>query len=318
MAVVTGPAAFLLSLLTTAVIFSVLALGLNLQWGYTGLFNFSVAAFWAIGAYTAAIVTRAPGAETAFGLNLPYLWVDAFGVPVPFPAAVIVAAAVSAVVAVIISIPTLRLRADYLAIATLGLAETIRLIILNERWLTEGGQGMAVQNPITGTALANVTLFALAVLALVLVYAVLVRAIDSPWGRVLKGIREDEDATNALGKNTFRFKMQSFVIGSVIITIGGTLTALQINYLVPQQFNPEWTFFVWIAVLLGGTGSNRGAILGGFVLAFLLEVPRYLNDLIPYGNVASNSRLLIIGVLIIVIMTFRPQGLLGDEGVAGE
>ncbi|MUV56826.1 hypothetical protein GJ632_05155 [Halogeometricum sp. CBA1124] len=137
MALVTGPAAFLLSLLTTALIYSILALGLNLQWGYTGLFNFSVAAFWAIGAYTASIVARAPNAETAFGFNLPYLWLDVAGVPIPLPAAVIVAAIVSAIVAVVISIPTLRLRDDYLAIATLGLAETIRLVILNERWLTE-------------------------------------------------------------------------------------------------------------------------------------------------------------------------------------
>ncbi|MUV56825.1 branched-chain amino acid ABC transporter permease [Halogeometricum sp. CBA1124] len=177
---------------------------------------------------------------------------------------------------------------------------------------------MAVENPIVGSPLANVALFAIVLFVFVLVYVVLERGIDSPWGRVLKGIREDEDATNALGKNTFSFKMQSFVIGSVIMTVAGSLTALQINYLVPQQFNPEWTFFIWIALLLGGTGDNRGAALGGFILALLLQVPRYLDGIIPFGSVASNARLLIIGVLIILIMTYRPEGLLGDEGVASE
>lgn len=312
----TGMPALLVNVVTTATIFAILALGLNLQWGYTGLFNFSVAAFWGIGAYVATMFTKAPSADAGLGMNLPYLWITVGGIPIPFPAAIVVAAVVAAVVAVVISIPTLRLREDYLAIATLGLAETVRLVLLNETWLTEGASGTTVPNPIISLDYANLILMVISLLFLGITYWVMVRGINSPWGRVIKGIREDEDATNALGKNPFAFKIQSFVIGSVIMAVAGTLTALQINFLVPKQFNPEWTFFIWIGLLLGGSGNNKGAVLGGLILALLFQVPRYLNQLIPYDNVASNSRLIIMGVLIILIMTFKPEGVLGDPGVS--
>lgn len=317
MAGLTGTSAFLVNMLIVASIYSILSLGLNLQWGHTGLFNISVAAFWGVGAYTAALVSKPPGAETAFGLNLPFLWVDVGGIPLPFPAAVIVAALVCGVLAALIGIPTLRLRTDYLAIATLGLAEIIRIILLNETWLGGGGRGLSVDNPITGLDYSQVILLGVSLLVLGLLYWGLEDAVTSPWGRVLRSIREDEMVVKALGKNTFSFKMQSLVIGSMIMGAAGAFTALRINFLVPKQFIPEWTFFIWIAVIVGGSGNNRGALLGGVFLTLLLELPRFIADFVPagFGNVAANIRLLLIGAALIVIMTYRPQGLLGDESV---
>jgi branched-chain amino acid transport system permease protein len=312
---ITGDLAFLVNMAILAGTFSILALGLNLQWGETGLFNISVAAFWGIGAYTAAIVTLPPSAETAFGLNLPYLWVDIGGIPIPIPPAILLAAAISGIVAAFIGIPTLRLRADYLAIATLGLAEIIRLIILNEEWLTRGGRGLSVNNPLTGVDYAQVWLLVIVIAVLVVVYWLVERGVSSPWGRVLNSIREDETVVQALGKNTFSYKMQAFVIGSMIMGATGALTALRINFLVPRQFTPEWTFFIWIAVIVGGSGNNRGAVLGGVFLAVLLQAPRFLVEFVPsgLGNVAVNFRLLLIGTVLILVMTYRPQGFLGDE-----
>jgi branched-chain amino acid transport system permease protein len=316
----SGTLAFLVSMLTLAVIFSILALGLNLQWGHTGLFNISVAAFWGVGAYTAALVSKAPGADTAFAYGIPYLWIDAFGLPIPFPAAIILAALISGILAVLIGIPTLRLRADYLAIATLGLAEVIRLVILNETWLTGGGMGSTVDNPLQALEFTDLTLLIVSLIVLGIVYWALETGIESPWGRVLEAIRDDEDVAQALGKNTFSLKMQSFVIGSMIMGVAGALTALRLNYLTAPQFVPEWTFYIWIAVIVGGSGSNRGAVLGAVFLTVLLEAPRFMTDYMPaaMGDIVVNMRFLVIGLALILIVTYRPQGILGDKQLMTE
>lgn len=311
----TGNLAFLVNMGILAGTLSILALGLNLQWGETGLFNISVAAFWGIGAYTAAIVTAPPSAETAFSLNLPYLWFEIGGLPIPIPPAVLLAAVVSGVIAAFIGVPTLRLRADYLAIVTLGFAEIIRLIMLNEGWLTRGGKGISVNNPLIGVDYAQVWLLVAVLAVLGVCYWLVETGSLSPWGRILNSIREDETVVQALGKNTFSYKMQAFVIGSMIMGATGALTALRINFLVPGQFTPEWTFFIWIAVIVGGSGNNRGAVIGGVFLTVLLQLPRFLVNYVPpgLGNVAVNFRLLLIGTVLILTMTYRPQGLLGDE-----
>lgn len=315
MAGFSGTIAFLLDIAILAGVFSILSLGLNLQWGETGLFNISVAAFWGIGAYTVTLTTLPPDASTAFGFDLPFLWVDLGGIPVPIPVAVLLAALVSGVVAAFIGIPTLRLRADYLAIATLGLAEVIRLIMLNEEWLTGGPRGVSVDNPLLALDYTRVWLLLVVILMVAILFWLVETGTESPWGRVLNSIREDEDVVAALGKNTFSFKMQAFVIGSMIMGVAGAITALRINYLVPRQFTPEWTFYIWIAVIVGGSGSNRGALLGGVFLTIIFQAPRFLVEYIPLGleGVVTNFRFLLIGTVLILVITYRPQGLLGDE-----
>jgi len=313
----TGTVAFLVNMAILAGTFSILALGLNLQWGETGLFNISVAAFWGIGAYTVAITTLPANASTAFGFSLPFLWITVAGVPIPIPIAVLLAALVSGVIAAFIGVPTLRLGTDYLAIATLGMAEVIRLVMLNEDWLTGGPRGVSVSNPLLELDYTSVWLLFSVLLVLGIVYWLMEQGVNSPWGRVLNSIREDETVVKALGKNTFSYKMQAFVIGSMIMGVAGAFTALRINYLVPGQFTPEWTFFIWIAVIVGGSGNNRGAIVGGVFLAVLLQAPRFLVEYLPAGtdNIATNFRFLLIGTVLIVVVTYRPQGLFGDESV---
>jgi branched-chain amino acid transport system permease protein len=279
-----------------------------------------------------------------------------------------VAIVLAIVVAVAIGIPTLRLRADYLAIASLGLAEVVRLLFLNQQEVTNGSAGLRgipgffdgwpllgtfpeampglrfaeLEVSIPGLFSTRILGFTLgtpfwqALLNVVLVFAlaggvylVLRRAHRSPWGRVLRTIRSDEDLAEALGKNTYAFKMQAFVLGSVIMALGGVFYAHLNLFVSPGDLEPINTFYVWIAVILGGSGSNRGAMFGGFVVIAIREGTRFLGDVLPatfpldlplltevyatvVGNIAS-TRLLAVGVLIILVMRFRPQGVLPPQ-----
>lgn len=321
--------------------YALMSLGLNAQWGFTGLINFSVAAFFGLGAYGAALMT-ASNSPIAGGLS-PMI-------------GLIVGLALAAIIAVAIGIPTLRLRADYLAIATLGLAEVIRMIIRNERQYTNGSQGLfgiprffddwpglsafpdmmpAItiqvvpgETIILGTPfwrqLLNVS-FLLALLGGA--FFVLRRAHRSPWGRVLRTIKSDEDLAKTLGKNTYLYKMQAFVLGSMIMALAGVFWAHLNLFIEPGSLDPITTFYVWVAVMLGGAGSNRGALFGGFVVVAIREGPRFVNELppaalqdlpaisaVPVVDIpAGPARLLLIGTLIILVMRFRPQGVLPPQ-----
>ncbi|WP_128905572.1 branched-chain amino acid ABC transporter permease [Halorubrum amylolyticum] len=320
-----GPTYFLF-LVGLAGMYALLSFGLNAQWGFTGLINFSVAAFFGIGAYGSALMT-ADSSPIAGGFN---------------PLVGLVVALVAAfVLALLIGIPTLRLRADYLAIASLGLAEVVRLIVLNERWLTNGSaglrgipsffQGWPVLSTfpeampglrlvvIPGTPILLETSFWRASLNVLLVLAfagaaflVLRRAHRSPWGRVLRTIRSDEDLARALGKNTYSFKMQSFVLGSLIMALAGVFYTHLNLYVGPGDLDPITTFYAWVAVILGGSGSNRGALFGGIVIVTIREGTRFLNDVaLPIDP--APLRLLLIGVVIVAVMRYRPQGILPPQ-----
>jgi branched-chain amino acid transport system permease protein len=320
-----GPTYFLF-LVGLAGMYALLSLGLNAQWGFTGLINFSVAAFFGIGAYGSALMT-ASGSPIAGGFN-PLV-------------GLVVALVVAFVLALLIGIPTLRLRADYLAIASLGLAEVVRLVVLNERWLTNGSAGLRGipgffagwpvlstfpeampglrVEVIPGSPVILETAFWQASLNVLLVlafagaaYFVLRRAHRSPWGRVLRTIRSDEDLARALGKNTYSFKMQSFVIGSLIMALAGVFYTHLNLYVGPGDLDPITTFYAWVAVILGGSGSNRGALFGGIVIVTIREGTRFLNDVaLPIDP--APLRLLLIGVVIVAVMRYRPQGILPPQ-----
>ncbi|WP_423996791.1 branched-chain amino acid ABC transporter permease [Halorubrum trapanicum] len=320
-----GPTYFLF-LVGLAGMYALLSFGLNAQWGFTGLINFSVAAFFGIGAYGTALMT-ASGSPIAGGFN-PLVGLA-------------VALVVALALALLIGIPTLRLRADYLAIASLGLAEVVRLIVLNERWLTNGSAGLrgipgffagwpvlstfpeAMPGlrlvVIPGSPVILETAFWQASLNVLLVlafaggsYFVLRRAHRSPWGRVLRTIRSDEDLARALGKNTYSFKMQSFVLGSLIMALAGVFYAHLNLYVGPGDLDPITTFYAWVAVILGGSGSNRGALFGGVVIVTIREGTRFLNDVaLPIDP--APLRLLLIGVVIVAVMRYRPQGVLPPQ-----
>ncbi len=307
----SGFLAYLASFAIVAVIYAIFSLGLNVHWGFTGLFNIGVAGFFAIGAYTTALLTSPPAgmfSDYVLGFNMPFL------------VGVLCAGGVSGVIALLIAVPTLRLREDYLAIATLGIAEAIRLVFNNERWLVNGSRGMiGIPQPLhdlVSPSNYNYVFLVIVVLFLVVVYIAIQRAINSPWGRVLRAIRENETTTAAAGKSVFSFKIQAFVFGAVIMGVGGALYAHYSKSITPETFSPIFgTFLIWVMLTLGGSGSNRGAILGAFIVWGIWTGSSFLSDHLPsaWATQTFYIRYLAIGILLVAILLLRPQGILGEE-----
>ncbi len=340
----TGTISYVVSFAAMASIYAVLTLGLNVQWGYTGLFNIGIAAFFSVGAFTTALVTTLPpeGAFASFSQQL-------FGLGAPFVIGIIAAGVVSGLLAWLIGIPTLRLREDYLAMATIGIAELTRLIFQNERWLANGPQPMRgipqplkclVEDPVCAwlpgplqamfepLAPRDYIWVYLVVVAIVLfvTYLVLQQLLRSPWGRVLRAVREDEASAAMVGKNVARFRMQSFVLGAFVMGVGGALYAHYMVAIDYSHFNPLYaTFLIWVMLMLGGSGNNRGAILGAFVIwgvwtgtAFVIDEIRpalaAISPALPAR--APYLRFLLVALMLIFILLYRPSGLLAEEKFA--
>jgi branched-chain amino acid transport system permease protein len=310
-----GVIAYLVSLAIMAGIFAVFALGLNIQWGYTGLFNIGIAGFFCIGAYTSAMITT----PMPTGVYAQYVH-QIFGLNLPFILGLLGAALVCGFIAYLIGYPTLQLREDYLAIATIGIAETFRLIFNNEHWLANGPRGlMGLPQPLQGLVDPrhyNYIYLIVVLATMVVIYLSIERVIRSPWGRVLRAIREDEIASAMTGKDIFRFKMQSLIFGSMIMGVGGALYAHYTKAISPDVFTPLYgTFIIWVMLIAGGSGNNKGAILGAFVVWGIWIGTKFLTDLLPYTLKARAPyiRFLIIGILLEIILIYRPQGLVGEE-----
>jgi len=289
--------------------FAIIVLGLNLQWGYTGLFNVGVAGFVAVGAYTSAILTTPEAADRIGG----------FGWPVA--AGWLAAMAAAGLTGLLVGAVALRLRDDYLAITTFGVAVTIQLVATNAKALTGGPFGVQfIPKPLQGwlgTGLPwTLGYLVLTMALLALVYLALERLVRSPWGRVLRAIREDEAAAASLGKRAFFFRLQSFVIGSALMGLGGAVYAHFVGYIAPEDFLPILTFQLWAMLIVGGSGNNRGALLGAFVVwGFWTAAGGLLRGWVPQAEQARAAALqvVLIGVLIAVMLVMRPRGLLGEE-----
>ena len=290
--------AYLLAIGITALVYVLLTLGLNFQYGFTGLINFGYVGFFALGAYASAICSTRMGwpAWTGFviGMVLPAL--------LAWP----------------IGRVALRLRDDYLAIVTLGFSEIVRLVIVSEKGLTMGNQGIAgiprlfvgfTTSPATGDLLlAGVLVLACALLAWLMKMVV-----RSPYGRLIQAIRDDETALLALGKDPARFKTQVLMLGAAIAGLAGCFYAHYIGFVTPEQFVPIITFQVWMAMIMGGVGRLRGAVVGAFMLLLVLEGSRVARDVLPGISEVqmSSARLAVIGLALILFIRFRPQGLFG-------
>ncbi|MEA5510230.1 branched-chain amino acid ABC transporter permease [Crocosphaera sp. UHCC 0190] len=365
-----GISGYIIYITTSAAVYGIFALGLNLQWGFTGLINFGVVAFMTLGAYTTVLLTL-----TGF----------------PFVLAILAGAVLAAILGLLIGLSTLRLREDYLAIVTIGVSELVRLVALNEEWLTKGALGLRQyplplniepsfplklsliailtllgiyagwtlykslasqwkQNKeiqgksyqprkpitlviwgiiatalillvyITGiTALSYYTykagLMVLVLSVLAITYSGLEFLVHSPWGRILKAIREDEEIPKALGKNILWYKLQSFMLGGAIAGIAGAFFAWQLTAIYPDKFDPLITFNTWIIVVLGGSGSNAGTILGAIIFWAYDSLTRFI---LPQLGILSPSqagyfRIMVIGLILMVLMVWRPQGILGKK-----
>lgn len=289
--------AYLLSIGIVVLIYALLTLGLNLQFGLTRLVNFGIVAFFAIGAYTSGLLSLK-------------------GVPLPlsFLAAMIVAA----LAALPIGLLSLRLREDYLAIVTLGFSEAIRITIQQEEWLTNGVQGLPGLPKAfasLGGGNSDIALFITLVLVTALVSWGTVRLTRSPLGRLLRAIGDDETALMALGKDPARFKVQIFMLGAALAGLGGAFYAHFITFITPEQFIPLVTFYVWMSLIMGGAGTVRGAIGGTALLMVFLEGSRFAKDLIPGVSEVhmASVRLAVVGLALILFTLYRPQGMFGKR-----
>lgn len=294
--------------LTMAFTYAIICLGLNVQWGMTGLFNVGIAAFVAVGAYTSAILTTPDTAERFGGFGLP--------IAVGWLGAAIVSGALSWAVGAL----TIRLRSDYLAIATFGVAVTVQLCMLNLQSVTGGAFGIGfIPRPfadLQGNALlfslANCGLMALVVLVL---YLGLQHLSRSPWGRVLRAIREDEVAAQALGKRPVRFRLQAFTVGGAIMGLSGAAQAHFIGFIAPDNYMPVLTFQVWAMLIVGGSGNNRGAIAGAILVWGLWALTAAaVSAFVPPEEQARAAALQIvaIGVGLCLMLLLRPRGLFGE------
>jgi len=302
-----GYGMYLVAILTMGGIYALLTLGLNLHWGYTGLMNVGIAGFVTVGAYTGAILT-APASPTHLGgFGLP-LFVGLMG-----------AALAAGLVAWLIGLTTLRLRSDYLAIATIGIGEILRMVARNEQWLTNGSQGMtnvpkafdSLASPWSEVAFLGVVLVLVAGM-----YWLCERAHRSPWGRVQRAIRDNEHAAAAAGKHVERFRMESFVFGSMMMGLGGAMMAQLLRFVAPETAEPLMvTFLVWVMLVAGGSGNNRGAVVGAFGIWFLWSFTDYMTRFLPedVGARASFLRIFLIGLALQLILIYRPQGLIGER-----
>jgi branched-chain amino acid transport system permease protein len=277
---------------------AMMALGLNLVWGLAGMVNLGLVGFYAIGAYTTALLCVKLG------------WSPIAGVL----AASVLSAAIGSVMAVV----TARLKGDYLAIVTLGFAEIVRLVASNEIWLTGGTTGIS---NIPGLPRAMLTplqvnlVYAALVWIIVAATAILLARLSAaPFGRVLRAIREDQMVAAVAGKQVLRFKIQAFATSSGVLGLAGGLYAHYIGYVAPDAFTPLITITVVLALTAGGTGSMRGAILGAILVVALTEGTRFLGavlpDLSPVRIAALREGL--IGLALILALSLRPDGLLPE------
>lgn len=303
-----------------AAFYALLAIGLNVHYGFTGLLNFGQVGFMLVGAYGVGI------SVAIYGLPL---WLG-----------VLVGIGASVVLALILGGPTLRLRADYFAITTIAVAEVLRLLVRSSPFTPVTGGPFGLQsiagdfyavNPLsTGLSLGPlryppavtwslIATWGLAVLATVVV-ALLTR---SPWGRVLRSIREDEDAARALGKNVFAYKLQSLILGGVIGGLGGTMYAIAGSTVNADTFRPQVTFYAYAILILGGAASRIGPIFGAVLFWFLfsgvqafvrqVQSADLLPDVLAGANVVGASALTLTGLGLMLLVVYRPQGIFGNK-----
>jgi neutral amino acid transport system permease protein len=306
---------------STAIIYALAAIGLNVHFGYTGLLNFGQSAFLGVAAYGLAM------SVTTFGL--------------PFWVGIAVGLAGAVLLALLLGVPTLRLRADYLAIVTIAAAEIIRLLFRSvslAEW-TGGSDGLQrfsddfyAMNPYSQGIkvlplidMDSRDLWVLTVGWILVALACLIvwLLMRSPWGRVLKAIREDEDAVRSLGKNVFSYKIQALILGGVLGSLGGFMFALSRAAVQPDTYGTELTFFAYTILILGGAARVFGPVVGAVIFWFLIVfIDALLIELIEAGaiptaimdpNQAGSVRYILVGLGLVSLLIFRPQGIFGDK-----
>jgi branched-chain amino acid transport system permease protein len=292
--------------LTVAGIYAVFVLGLQVQVGDTGLLNFGHVAFMLVGAY-------------GFGLLVTN--------GVPFWVAAVMGVVLAALAGVLLGLPTLRLRGDYFAIVTIAAGEILRILVQNQQETTGGTLGLrgasgpwrdwnrSILEWFEGfgwTVDRRVPLLVITWVVAALVTLLLVYLSRTPWRRTLRAVRENEDAAAAVGKPVFSLKLQALALGGAIGGLAGVLFTLLSTSLYPENFLPIVTFIGFAILIVGGIGSYVGVIAGSMVIAFLVAGARFLDLPLSADKVAS-LRFVLIGLIIMLMMAFRPQGIFGKK-----
>jgi len=289
---------YLVFLLVVGGIYALLAQSLMLAWGMTGLVNLGLAGFFAIGAYASAMPTKWGGVPVAFGL--------------------LAALVVGAAAGLVVTLSTLRLRDDYLAIVTLGFAEAVRIIAANEIWLTGGTDGISgIPGGFArdwGPGFHTAWLAAVA-LILLAIWAALRRLVRSPWGRALRAVREDQIVAGVAGKNVVRLKAEAFAIAAGIAALAGALYGHYTSYIAPDLFQPLVTIYVFLAATAGGNARPSGALIGAYLLVFFLESTRFAAERVPGVTAvqAAALREMATGLALILLLHLCPGGVLPER-----
>lgn len=311
LATLAGSINWSVGFITTVAIFAIVVLAMNVQWGYTGILNFGVVAFFMVGAYTSALLTLPPASgfnDYILGLELPILvgWLGG--------------ALAGAVLALLVGLPTLRLRLDFLAIATIGIAAILRTVASSADNFVNRGRGVnglpRLFNDLVAGPDYKWVLLATTLTSLLLVYLLVRAATASPWGRVLRAIRDNEATAQAAGKPTVRYRMQAFVLGGAIMGFAGAVYAHRIGSIGPEAFTDLFgTFLPWTMLIVGGAGNNKGAVIGALVVGFFWFGTPLIQEELPkaLGSQVFVLRQFFIGLLVVVFILWLPRGLVAEE-----
>lgn len=300
-----------MDILITFLVYAVIVLGVNLQYGYTEVINFGPVLFFAMGGYATAILIS----EDPFygvGLNLPW------------PTGIVGAIVAAGIMGLIIGLATLRLRDDFLAIVTLAAAEGFHDLTIGWRSLFGAKSGIGsvprvFHEATSSYEMAIIMTFWFGVAGFLVMYAAITRLSYSPFGRVLRAIRADEVAATTLGKNVFQYKMLVFLYGSVLMGLAGFFYIIHTGTASSGFFTIDVTLVVWVGILLGGAGNYRAVVAGLGIIMGIQMFTRFFNDVIPYISQTqfNHIRLLTIGLIIVLVVRFKPAGIWGNAKQLG-
>lgn len=282
---------------TMIAIYAILSLSLNFHYGFSGLINFGQVGFFAVGAYATAILTT-----------------EGYPIWLGFLAAVLA----SALVGFLVSLPTQKLSVHYWAITTIAIGEIIRLVALNEEWLTRGSFGLLnIPQPFyddfPGSQYPLFYLFFAWAFVLGVVFLIHL-LVNSPYGRILKVIREDENLALSFGKPVFRFRVSAMTLGAGMAGLAGALYAHYVTYISPLDFMPLVTFVVWVMVIVGGRANQAGVLFGTLLIVIFYNSTRFLKDVLPFDNqTLASLRMVVIGALIMITIVKKPDGLFPEK-----
>ncbi len=309
-----GILSYIIFFTTVASILAIAVLGLNLQWGNTGLFNGGVVAFFGAGAYGTLLLGGTPQPDHIAGFELFY------------PIALIGGMVVAGILAWVVGFLTLKMRHDYLAISTFGVAVAFENLMRNAEWLGGGAKGLrGFERPFRESLgdgfLYNLIFLIGVLLCLLATYRFLETLVSSPFGRLLRAIREDENAARSLGKSPARVRLTAFVSGSVIMGLAGGLYGTFYAFVSPQDVLPTLTFQIWAMLIVGGAGNNKGAVLGAFLIWAAWTFSGWaLSRFAPVEAqlYTGSIQYVLIGLVIVTMLLWRPQGLLPERLVVSQ